>query len=120
VTVIEWMVVVLTTIGTVFLLISAIGIVRLPGVHARMHAVGKAATVGISSTLIGAGLYYGNGYVWQMVMLTILFFITAPIATSAIARAAYICGSGNVDVLEHNDMADPRYQGEDPLAAHER
>ena len=55
-----------------------------------------------------------------LVMLTILFFITAPIATSAIARAAYICGSGNVDVLEHNDMADPRFQGEDPLATHER
>ena len=116
----EWIVVVLTTIGTIFLLVSAIGIVRLPGVHARMHAVGKAATVGISSILIGAGLYYGNGYVWLMIMLTVLFFITAPIATSAIARAAYVCGIGNTDVLQHNDMADPQYQGEDPLASHDR
>jgi multicomponent Na+:H+ antiporter subunit G len=112
----EWIVVTLASIGTLFLMISAFGIVRLPGVHARMHAVGKAATVGISSVLLGAGIYYGDGYLATMVLLAALFFVTSPIATSAIARAAYRCSPDNVRFLSYNDMADPRYRHDDPLA----
>lgn len=45
-TVVEWIVFILAAVGTLFMLVSAIGIVRLPGVHASMHAVGKASTWG--------------------------------------------------------------------------
>ena len=36
-------------IGVAFMLISSIGILRLPDVYSRMHAAGKATTVGVSS-----------------------------------------------------------------------
>lgn len=105
----ELVVVIVASIGTVFLLISSIGIVRLPGVHARMHAVGKAATLGISAVLLSAGFYFGDGLQWLMMLLALLFFITSPVATSAIARAAYRRSPKERRYLVHNDMTDPKY-----------
>jgi len=85
----EYLIIVLATIGTFFMLISAIGTLRLPDVFSRMHAAGKAASLGISCLLLAAGFYFGGSYLIRMIILTILFFITAPIATTAMARAAY-------------------------------
>lgn len=87
-TLIELVVVVVTAIGVLIMLTSAIGILRLPDVFTRMHAAGKAATLGISCLMIAAGLYYPD-YLGRMVVLVILFFVTSPIATTTMARAAY-------------------------------
>lgn len=80
----------LATIGVCFMLISAIGLLRLPNIFARMHAAGIAATVGVSCLLLGAGLYFAESHLsLRMAALTVLIVCTAPIATTAIARAAY-------------------------------
>ena len=85
----EILILALATVGTLFMLISAIGILRLPDVYTRMHANGKAGTLGISCLLLAAGLYYGGTWLPRMIILIVLFFVTAPIATTAMARAAY-------------------------------
>ncbi len=85
----EFFILALATVGTLFMLISAIGILRLPDVYTRMHANGKAGTLGVSCLLLAAGLFYGGTWLPRMVILIVLFFITAPIATTAMARAAY-------------------------------
>ena len=85
----EFLILALATVGTLFMLISAIGILRLPDVYTRMHANGKAGTLGISCLLLAAGLFYGGTWLPRMIILIALFFITAPIATTAMARAAY-------------------------------
>jgi multicomponent Na+:H+ antiporter subunit G len=87
-------------------LISSVGILRLPGVHARMHAIGKGSTLGISCLLLSAGLYFGEGQLLRMIVLIGLFFITSPIAATAMARAAYRCSAGERAFLVYNDMAD--------------
>ncbi|HRW07157.1 MAG TPA: monovalent cation/H(+) antiporter subunit G [Caldilineaceae bacterium] len=84
----ELLILILAGTGVTFMLLSAIGILRLPDVYARMHAAGKAATAGVSCVLLAAGLYY-DAYLVRMVLLIALFFITAPIATTTMARAAY-------------------------------
>jgi multicomponent Na+:H+ antiporter subunit G len=84
----ELLILVLASIGVAFMLLSAVGILRLPDVYARMHAAGKAATLGVSCVLLAAGLYYDE-YLVRMVLLIVLFFITGPIATTTMARAAY-------------------------------
>ena len=106
----ETIVLILASIGVAFLLISSIGVIRLPDVLSRMHAVGKAATLGISALLLSAGIFFGNGQIWRMVALIVLFFVTAPISTAAMARAAYRTRLHKREDLVYNDMANPRYE----------
>ncbi len=83
-------VLVVATIGTVFMLISAVGVLRLPDAYTRMHAAGKAATLGVSGLLLSTGLFFiHEGQLLRMIALIALFFVTSPIATTSMARAAY-------------------------------
>ena len=85
-----WFVLIVAAIGTIFMLISAIGILRLPDVFTRMHAAGKAATLGVSCLLLSTGIFFwAEDQFWRMVALIVLFFVTAPVATTSMARAAY-------------------------------
>ena len=111
----ETIVLVLASIGVAFLLISSIGVIRLPDVLSRMHAVGKAATLGISALLLSAGIFFGNGQIWLMVALIALFFVTAPISTAAMARAAYRTRLHKRESLVYNDMANMRYETSEEL-----
>jgi multicomponent Na+:H+ antiporter subunit G len=112
----EWLIIGLAGAGTVFMLISAVGIVRMPGIFARMHAVGKAATLGVSFLLLAAGIFFDAGEVWRMGALIILFFVTAPVATTAMARAAYRCSPGRSRLLKYDDCGNPQYE---PLTVQE-
>ncbi len=101
----ELFVLILAGIGVIFLLLSAIGILRLPDVYARMHAAGKATTLGVSCVLLATGLYYEE-YLIRMVLLIILFYITGPIATTTMARAAYRTSKPEEKFsLRYDDMA---------------
>ncbi|TVS04099.1 MAG: monovalent cation/H(+) antiporter subunit G [Rhodobacteraceae bacterium] len=74
--------------GAGFVLIAAIGIVRLPDLLTRMHASTKAGTLGALLVLVGLGLHEGSGEVVSKVVATILFLLlTAPIAAHMIGRA---------------------------------
>lgn len=95
----------LAAIGTIFLAISALGIVRLPDVFTRMHAAGKAATLGVSCILLATGIHFEEErQLLRMVALIILFFVTAPIATTTMARAAYRTSHPDSFQLSHDDM----------------
>ena len=96
----------LAAVGTFFLLVSAVGILWLPDVLTRMHAAGIAATLGISCLLLATGLHFlAEGQMLRMVALIILFFVTAPIATTTMARAAYRTSRSDQFVLSHDDLA---------------
>ena len=47
---------IITVIGAAFVLIAGIGLHRFPDVFARMHAAGKASTVGLGLILLGVGI----------------------------------------------------------------
>lgn len=96
----------LAAVGTIFLLVSALGILRLPDVFCRMHAAGVAATLGISCLLLATGVHFlEDGQMFRMIALIILFFVTQPIATTTMARAAYRTGAADQFLLEHDDLA---------------
>jgi len=102
-------IVILILTGCGFMLVSAIGIVRLPDVFARMHAAGKASTVGVSGLLLAAGLFFYDEFLMlRMLALITLIFATAPIATTAMARAAYRTGPRKRKHLHHDEMAEDR------------
>lgn len=105
-TIFELFILILSAVGVIFMALSAIGILRLPDVYARMHAAGKAATAGVSCVLLATGLYYEE-YLIRMVLLIVLFFITAPIATTTMARAAYRTAAADEKfTLRYDDMAE--------------
>ena len=103
----QTMAVILAAVGVIFMLISAVGLVRLPDVFSRMHAAGKASTVGVSCLLLAAGVHFWNqDLFFRMVLLIALIFATAPISTSAMARAAYKTGSRKGLRLQIDEMGD--------------
>ena len=77
--------------GALFMLVAAIGILRLPDLYQRLHASSKAATLGVALLLLGAALHSGNMGVVTCCLMAIAFFMatTAPVGAHLITRAAY-------------------------------
>ena len=74
--------------GGAFVLVAAIGIVRLPDLLTRMHASTKAGTLGSLLILAGLAVFAGSAEVVSKVVATALFLLlTAPIAAHMIGRA---------------------------------
>ena len=85
--------IVLMTLGVGFLLIAAIGLIRLPDPLQRMHSATKAGTLGTSLILLGI-LGAGDVARPSTALLTIVFLlITLPIGAQLLGRAAYLSGA---------------------------
>ncbi len=85
-----WIAYALIFIGSVFVFIAAVGILKMSDIFMRMHAATKAGTLGCGLILAGSAVYFQQTQVSIEAFLTILFiYITAPIASHLIARAAY-------------------------------
>lgn len=75
--------------GAFFLVVSCIGIIRLPDFYTRSHAAGKSETLGAILLLGGLAAYNGLSIVTVKILLILLFVLLAnPVATHAILRAA--------------------------------
>lgn len=80
-------------VGTIFIFIAALGVVRLPDLFMRMHANTKSATLGIGFIMLGAAVYFADITITTRALAVILFLlITAPISSHLLARAAYFSG----------------------------
>lgn len=96
---------ILAAIGTFFMVVSSIGVLRLPDVYARMQAAGKATSLGIACILLAAGFYFGEWALVRMIIMLVLFFITGPIAMTAMAHAAYRTDFERELVLNYDELA---------------
>ncbi len=84
----------LKAIGVVFLLIAAIGVVRLPDAFTRMHAATKAGTLGAGLVVLGAALSTTGAEPVAVTILTVVVLVlTVPLASHLLARAAYLSGA---------------------------
>jgi multicomponent Na+:H+ antiporter subunit G len=84
---------VLILIGSVFCLVAALGIVRLPDTLTRMHAATKAGTLGAGLLIIGAAVFFQDlGVTLRAVTIIGLVVLTAPVAAHLIGRASYESG----------------------------
>jgi multicomponent Na+:H+ antiporter subunit G len=80
---------VLALVGAAFILLAALGVLRFPDFYCRLHATAKAGAFGGTLLLLAAGFYFQNSRVWAQVVLTILFFyLTTPVASHLLGRAA--------------------------------
>lgn len=84
---------VLMLVGATFLLLAALGMVRMPDLFTRMQSASKASTLGIACVLLALAFHFPGISVNIRVLATIAFyFLTAPITAHLIGRAAYFVG----------------------------
>lgn len=99
------LIVVLSTIGTVFILLAAIGILRMPDFYLRVSVTTKAATLGVGLTLVSAAVYFFDGSVSSRVIAIILFLLlTAPVGAHMIGRTSYFMGTKLWDKTLMNEL----------------
>ena len=83
----------LVVVGSFFLIVGTIGLLRLPDVYNRMHATSKATTLGAASIFLAGFVYYGPENAGLTSLVGILFlFITAPTGAHLISRSAQKMG----------------------------
>ena len=79
--------------GVLALLIGSLGLLRLPDVYCRIHAVGMIDTAGASFIILGMIIHEGFTLVTvKLVLIGVFMFFTRPIATHAVAQVAYKSG----------------------------
>jgi len=87
------LVVALVIVGSFFLFVGVVGLVRLPTIYNRMHATSKATTLGASSMLLAGFIYFGGDGDGLAALVAIAFlFLTAPTGAHMISRAAQKMG----------------------------
>ena len=76
--------------GSFFMLVAAIGVVKFPDIYARMHAITKAASLGLILMLAAVIILFPTPLVCIEAVMSLLFVImTAPVGSHMIARIAY-------------------------------
>jgi len=80
---------VLLVAGSLFCLVGAVGVLRMPDFYTRVHAASVSDNVGAALVLLGLVLQAG----WtlaaaKLVLIGLLIFFTSPAATHALVSAA--------------------------------
>lgn len=85
-----WISALLALGGAVFVLIAALGVVRLPDVLSRLHAATKAGAFG-AALLLGALLVQAPAAstAIKASLVLVAFYVTAPLAGHLVGRTAY-------------------------------
>ncbi|MFD1008541.1 MULTISPECIES: monovalent cation/H(+) antiporter subunit G [Oceanisphaera] len=111
-------------LGAFLMLLSGIGIIRMPDLLTRMHATSKAGALGIGMMTCGFVVYYSDdiSLVVRALAMIVFVLVTAPVAAHVLARAGYFVGiklwEGTVkdvikeryDLKTHHLRSSPRKQ----------
>jgi multicomponent Na+:H+ antiporter subunit G len=77
-------------IGIAFILIAAIGILRMPDVYTRMSAVTKAVALGVGFILVGVVFHFDDTVVLVKATVIFVFLVfSLSVAAHVIGLAAY-------------------------------
>jgi multicomponent Na+:H+ antiporter subunit G len=89
-------------VGTSFLLLGGLGLVRMPDIYNRIQAGTKATTLGTLLSLLGVAFLHPE---WSLKLLLIGVFLlfTNPLSSQVLARAAHRTGvrKSSVTVVDH-------------------
>ena len=76
--------------GGVTIMVAALGVLRLPDALSRQHAATKAGTVAVILFVLGTMLISREAaWAWRLLVILLLLFLTLPLASHVLARAAY-------------------------------
>lgn len=81
--------------GLFFILVGTLGVLRMPDVYTRLHAADMTDTMGAGFLILGMCFQAGLSLLTlRLALVYAILLFTSPIATHALARAAY---EGKVD-----------------------
>jgi multicomponent Na+:H+ antiporter subunit G len=102
---------VLMAIGAAFALLAALGLHRFDDVFARMHAAGKASTLGLLLILTGAMVRFAElGPVLKLGLVAVLAIVTIPAGVHVIARAAWRAGTELAEETSFDEASRRRFE----------
>ena len=85
---------ILATLGTLFVLLAAVGILRMPDTYLRMAVTTKAATLGVGLILLASAVFFSDLSTTTRVLAIIVFILlTAPVGAHLMGKASYIKGN---------------------------
>jgi len=86
----ETIVIFLMVLGTIFIFLAAVGLLKMPDVFLRMSSSTIAATLGVSSILIALAIYFADfGITVHVIGTNIFLFLTVPVGAHLMGRAAH-------------------------------
>ncbi|MEX2207860.1 MAG: monovalent cation/H(+) antiporter subunit G [Myxococcota bacterium] len=94
-------------LGTFLTVVACVGLLRFPDVFCRMHAAGKAGTLGVSLLIVATMIAFAPYETWVPVRgaFAIFFqFLTTPAATHILARASYVSNYGLAERTAVDDL----------------
>ena len=72
---------ILLLVGSLFIVVGAFGLVRLPDFFMRLHGPTKSTTLGVGSFLLAAVVHTVNGgFTLRELLIALFLFITAPVS----------------------------------------
>ncbi len=111
--ILQFIAIIAVIVGTLFSLVGILGYFRLPDVYTRLHATGKVGIFGVVLLLVATvavtPLSIGKGLI-----LIALLLVAGPVASHAIASAAYRIGipmTGKRDDLQQELHSEPGRKG---------
>lgn len=79
--------------GSIFALIGAIGLARLPDFFTRLHAPTMGTTLGVGGTIIGSVIFFSvtrGTLIPHELIISLFLFITAPVTGHMLAKVAIL------------------------------
>ncbi|TVR77147.1 MAG: monovalent cation/H(+) antiporter subunit G [Saprospirales bacterium] len=95
------------TIGALFILLAAIGMLRMPDFYLRVSVATKGGSLGVGLILVAAAIHFSDFGITTRA-LAILFFIliTAPVSAHLLGRVAYMSKVGLWKDTSRDDLAE--------------
>lgn len=89
----SWIAIGLIVVGLYFLVVGSIGMLRLPDVFSRTHALSLTDSLGAFFVLVGLAVYEGFSMNFLKIMVVLaLIYLLNPVISHATIRAAYRSG----------------------------
>ena len=82
-----------TLIGSFFILVGAVGMLRFPDFYTRLHSSSKVVTLGGLGIFVGAAFAFDTTLATtRLILIAGFFLLTAPLSGYMVARAGYLHG----------------------------
>ncbi len=80
-------------IGSAFLFLAGVAVLRFPDLFTRLSATGKATSLGAGVMFLAVGAYFPEiGVLTRSIAGALFFLSTSPVSAHAIARTGYHIG----------------------------
>lgn len=96
----------LSGLGAFILMVSGLGVLRMPDALNRMHAGTKATTLGTICLMLGIGAFRPD-WLPKLLLLVLFVVLTNPVSSHALARAIRGRASEKPGNLVSDDLEGP-------------